>query len=169
MLQELKEAVRQRRKAIGTRGAAALSAPKRVSEAEARLVRSLLDSSEVRDVLLAEIEEDDIAATGIVEIVRAVRRAVENGENVTYPHIGSEISDNARDILTRIAAISCPAPTEEDGRGCLTALRATRFQEQMSEIQKQLESGNAAAEIDDLLRRKLTLKKRIEALRQASA
>jgi DNA primase len=169
VLQELKEAVRQRRKAIGTRGEAALSAPRRISEAEARLVRSLLDSPEVRDALLGEIEEDDIATTGIVEIVRAVRRAVESGENVTYPHIGAEISDNARDILTRIAAISCPAPTEEDGRGCLTALRATRFQLQMSEIQKQLESGNATAEIDDLLRRKLTLKKRIEALRQASA
>ena len=141
----------------------------RLNEAEARLVRSLLDVTEVRNVLLAEIEDDDIAESGIVEIVRAVSRLVENGENVTYPRIGAEISDDARAVLTRIAAMSYPAPNIEDGRSCLVELRARRFQAQMSEIQKRLEAEKDVAETDELLRRKVQLKKRIEALRQASA
>jgi hypothetical protein len=48
-------------------------------------------------------------------------------------------------------------------------LRARRFQAQMSDIQKRLEAEKDAAETDELLRRKVLLKKRIEALRQASA
>ena len=169
VLQELKEAVRGRERAVGPRAEAALREGRRLNEAEARLVRSLMDVREIRDVLLAEIEEDDIAASGIVEIVRAVRRQVENGDEVTYPRIGAEISDDARSVLTRIAAMSYPASNIEDGRSCLMGLRARRFRQQMNDIQKRLEAEEGAAEIDELLRRKVSLKKRIEALSQASA
>jgi DNA primase len=169
VLQELKEAVRGRERAVGPRTEAALREGRRLNEAEARLVRSLMDVREVRDVLLAEIEEDDIAASGIVEIVRAVRRQVESGDEVTYPRIGAEISDDARSVLTRIAAMSYPASNIEDGRSCLMGLRARRFRQQMSDIQKRLEAEKGAAEIDELLRRKVSLKKRIEALSEASA
>jgi hypothetical protein len=48
------------------------------------------------------------------------------------------------------------------------ALRAARLERQMGDIQKRLETGGKAMEIDDLLRRKVELKRRIEALRQAS-
>jgi DNA primase len=169
VLQELKEAVRGRERAVGPRAEAALREGRRLNEAEARLVRSLLDAREVRDVLLAEIEDDDVAECGVVEIVRAVRRQVESGGEVTYPRIGEEISDEARAVLTRIAAMSYPAPNLDDGRGCLMELRARRFQRQMGDIQRRLEAERGAAEIDELLRRKVTLKKQIEALRQASA
>jgi DNA primase len=169
VLQELKEAVRGRERAVGPRAETALKEGRRLNEAEARLVRSLMDVREVRDVLLAEIEDDDLAGSGIVEIVRAVSRLVEKGDEVTYPRIGAEISDDARAVLTRIAAMSYPAPNVEDGRSCLIELRARRFQAQMSDIQKRLEAEKGAAEIDELLRRKVSLKKRIEALRQASA
>jgi len=88
---------------------------------------------------------------------------------VTYPRVGAEISDPARDILTRIAAAPHPPATLEEGRGCLLGLRAERLQRQMGEIQKRLEGGGQAAEIDDLLRRKVILKRRMEALKDASA
>ena len=65
--------------------------------------------------------------------------------------------------------MSYPASNIEDGRSCLMGLRAKRFRRQMSDIQKRLEAEKGAAEIDELLRRKVSLKKRIEALSQASA
>jgi len=103
------------------------------------------------------------------EIVKAIRRSVEKGEDVTYPRIGADVSDPARDLLTRIAAASHPPASLEEGRGCLKGLRASRLQRQMGEIQKRLEGGGEAALIDELLRRKVMLKRRIEALRDASA
>jgi hypothetical protein len=39
----------------------------------------------------------------------------------------------------------------------------------MTDIQKKLEQSGSAAEIDDLLRRKVALKRQIEALRGVSA
>jgi hypothetical protein len=48
------------------------------------------------------------------------------------------------------------------------ALRAARLQRQMGDIQKRLESVGKAEETDDLLRLKIELKRRIEALPRAS-
>jgi DNA primase len=167
VLQELKEAVRARRHTVGPKAEAALDG--RVREAESRLIRVLMDAADARPVLLNEIEGGDLGASIIVEIVKAIRRLVERGESVTYPRVGAAISEGGRDTLTRIAAMSIAPPTLDDGRGCLRALRASGFERQMREIQKRLESDGEVAEIDELLRRKVMLKKRIEALRQASA
>ncbi|PYS95492.1 MAG: DNA primase [Acidobacteria bacterium] len=172
VLQSLQDAVRQRRKALGAAGAAAAVAggARLVSEAEARLLRSVMDSEIVRETLLGElVEDEDLERCRIAEIVKGIRRLVEKGEKVTYPRVGSEISDDARDLLTRIAALPHPPATLEEGRGCLKALRATRFQRQMGEIQKRLEAGGGPAETDELLRRKVHLKRKIEALRDAPA
>ena len=170
VLQELKEAVRERRKELGARGTVAALGARLVGEAESRLVRAMMDAREVREALLGEIVEDeDLEISRVAEVVRAMRRLVEKGEDVTYPRVGAEISDPARDILTRIAAAPHPPATLEEGRGCLLGLRAERLQRQMGEIQKRLEGGGQAAEIDDLLRRKVMLKRRMEALKDASA
>lgn len=164
VLQELKEAVRERRKDVGGRTTAALGAARRPeSEAEAGLVRALMDDGGVRVALLAEVDEADLSSVRVKDIVRAVRRLAEKGDDVTYPRIGSELGDEARDVLTWIAAMPHPPMTEEAGRGCLSTLRAARMARQMVDIQKTLESCTPA-ESDDLLRRKLALKKQIEAL-----
>jgi DNA primase len=168
VLQELKEAVRERRKDLGPRGTAAVAGMGAVSEAESRLVRAIMDDGEVRGAVLAEMEEEDVEITRVAEIVGAIRRLVEKGEGVTYPRVGAEISDPAREILTRIAALPHPPASLEEGRAALHGLRADRLERQMGEIQKRLQSGGAGTEVDDLLRRKVTLKRRIEALRSAS-
>jgi DNA primase len=168
VLQELKEAVRERRKDLGGRAAAAVRGRRPESEAEAGLVRALMDDGSVRDAILPVVDENDLTSASVKEIVRAVRRLGGKAENVTYPRIGSEIGDEARDLLTRIAATPHPPVTEETGRGCLDTLRAARYTRQMTDIQKRLQ-GCDAKEMDDLLRRKLELKKQIEALRGAPA
>jgi hypothetical protein len=169
VLQELKEAVRERRKDLGGKATAALSSARRPeSEAEAGIVRALMDDGTVRAALLSEVEEADLGSARVRDIVRAVRRLAEKGGDVTYPRLAAELGDDSRDVLTRIAATPHPPMTEDAGRGCLNTLRAERMARQMTDIQKSLESCNPA-ESDDLLRRKLALKKQIEALRGVSA
>lgn len=169
VLQELKEAVRERRKSVGERAAAGAGGPRLLSEAEAGLVRAVMDDAEVRAQLLPELEGTDMPAGRAAEIVRAVRGLWERGEEITYPRVGQEIGDEAREVLTRIAASPHPPATLEAGRGCLDTLRAARFTRQMTDIQKRLEQSGSAAEVNDLLRRKLALKRQIEALRGVSA
>ena len=169
VLQELKEAVRERRREIGPRGAIAATQVRLVSEAESRLVRAMMDDRQVREALLEEMEEEDVETTRIVEIVKGIRRLVDKQEDVTYPRVGAEISDPAREVLTRIAATPHPPATLEEGRAALHGLRADRLERLLGEIQRRLQAGEGTADTDELLRRKVTIKRRIEALRHAPA
>ena len=168
VLQELKEAVRGRRKSLQAGPLQAARGSWVVSESESRLLRALMDAQDVRGALLAEIEDGDLEISRIAEVVKVIRDLVVKNEDVTYPRVASLVSDQARDIITRAAALPHPPATLDEGRGCVMALRAARLERQMGDIQKRLESGGKAADVDDLLRRKVELKRRIEALRQAS-
>ena len=168
VLQELKEAVRERRKDVGGRATEAMASRRPESEAEAGLVRALLEDPDVRRAILVDLDEADLGSARVREIVRAVKRLDGAGEDVTWPRVGAEIGDEARDALTFIAALPHPPVSEEAGRGCLSTLRAARIARQMTDIQRSLQSCSAE-EQDDLLRRKLALKKQIEALRGAPA
>jgi DNA primase len=168
VLQELKEAVRERRKSLSAGPLQAARGSWIVSESESRLLRALMDAHDVRSALLAEIEDGDLEISRIAEVVKVIRDLVVKEQDVTYPRVASLVSDQARDIITRAAALPHPPATLDEGRGCVMALRAARLERQMGDIQKRLESGGKAADVDDLLRRKVELKRRIEALRQAS-
>src|SRR5258706_14775638 len=93
VLQELKTAVRERRKDIGGRAASSLESRRPESEAEAGLVRALLDDAGVREALLPELEDTDLSSGWVREIVQAVRRLAASGGEVTYPRIGNEIGE----------------------------------------------------------------------------
>jgi hypothetical protein len=127
----------------------------------------MMDAEEVRRVILEEIDEEDLKGSWIAEMVGAIRALVVKGEEVSYPRVAARVGDDAREMMTRIAALPHPPATLEEGRGCLMALRAARFERLMGDIQKRLESGGEAAEVDDLLRRKVDLKRKMEALRAA--
>jgi len=163
VLQELKEAVRDRRREVGGRAVTALASVRDGSDAETGLVRSLLDDAEVRAALLPEVAETDVASGRMLEIVRAVRRLQEAGAEVTYPRVAGEIGDAAREALTRIAAATHPPATLEGGRGCLRALRADRLQKEMKEITRRINTAGGG-EFAELSLRKLDLKRQIEAL-----
>lgn len=163
VLQELKEAVRDRRKEVGGRAASALRAQKPGSVAEAVLVRALLDDPAVRAALLPEVEEADVTTPRVLEIVRAVRRLSDAGEDVTYPRVASEIGDAAREALTSIAAATHPPATVDGGRGCLRALRAERLRQETKELTKRIMKASGE-EYSALALRKLALQKQIEAL-----
>jgi len=168
VLQELKDAVRERRKGVKAEALTVARGGFIVSEAESRLLRSVMDSEDVRRTVLDEMEAGDMETCRIAEVMGVVRDLVVKGENVNYPRVASLVSDDARDILTRVAALPHPPATLEEGRACLMALRAARLQRQMGDIQKRLQSAGKAEETDDLLRLKIELKRRIEALPKAS-
>jgi DNA primase len=167
VLQELKAAVRERRRRLGPGAATVATGVAGVTEAESRLLRAMMDAEEVRRVILEEIDEEDLKGSWIAEMVGAIRALVVKGEEVSYPRVAARVGDDAREMMTRIAALPHPPATLEEGRGCLMALRAARFERLMGDIQKRLESGGEAAEVDDLLRRKVDLKRKMEALRAA--
>ena len=169
VLQELHDAVRERRKGVKPDALIAARGSSVVSEAESRLLRSVMDSEDVRRTVLPEIEAGDLEVSRIAEVLKVVGELVVKGENVTYPRVASMVSDDSRDIITRVAALPHPPATVDEGRGCLLALRAARLQRQMGDVQKRLETAGKAEETDDLLRLKVELKRRIEALRQASS
>jgi DNA primase len=172
VLQELHDAVRERRKGVKPDALISARGASVVSEAESRLLRSVMDSEVVRRTVLPEIEAGDLEVSRIAEVLKVVGELVVKGENVTYPRVASMVSDDARDIITRVAALPHPPATVDEGRGCLLALRAARLQRQMGDVQKRLESAGKTEETDetdDLLRLKVELKRRIEALRQASS
>jgi DNA primase len=168
VLQELKDAVTERRKGVKPEALVAARGAFIVSEAESRLLRSVMDSEDVRRAVLEEMEAGDMETCRIAEVLSVVRDLVVKGENVNYPRVASLVSDDARDIITRVAALPHPPATLEEGRACLMALRAARLQRQMGDVQKRLESAGKVEETDDLLRLKIELKRRIEALPRAS-
>jgi DNA primase len=167
VLQELREAVRGRKSHVAKAAPAAPGLG--VSEAEGGLVRALLDGPESRGAVLPGIESHDLEGSRIAEIVDAVRGLMVAGGDVTYPRVAALVGDAARGVLTRIAAESRPVATAGEARGCLFALRAAQIQRQMTQIQKRLETRGGGMEVDDLLRRKVELKRKMEALREAGA
>jgi DNA primase len=169
VLQELKDAVRDRKR--GVRAPAAGTAGKRTeSVPEAYLVRALLDDGAVRRALLPEIDGQEFGSQSVREIVNAVRRLEGAGEEVTWPRIGSEVSDGAREALMVIAAAPQPAPSVDAGRACLRTLHREKILKQMAELQKEIQTRQAAGHAaDELSLRKQALNRQIEALRGASA
>jgi len=169
VLQELQDAVRQRRKGLKPEALASARGAWIVSEAESRLLRSVMDSEDVRRLVLDEIEDGDLEISRIAEVLKTIRELVVKGENVTYPRVASLVSDDARDIITRVAALNYPPATPEEGRACLLGLRESRLKRQLGDIQKRLETAGMSEEKDDLSRLKLELSRRIEALPKASS
>jgi hypothetical protein len=129
-----------------------------------------LDDGQVRKTLLPEIDGEEFGSTNVKEIVNAVRRIEEAGEQVTWPRVGSEVSDVAREALNVIAAAPQPAPSVEAGRACLKSLHRDRILKEMAELQKEIQTRQAAGRAaDELSLRKQALNRQIEALRGATA
>jgi len=169
ILQELKDAVRDRKRGVRA-PAPGTAGRRRESVPETYLVRALLDDGGVRRALLPEIDEGDLGSSSVKEIVNAVRRLEQAGEDVTWPRIGSDVSDGAREALMVIAAAPQPAPSVEAARACLRTLHRERILKQMAELQKEIQNRQAAGHAaDELSLRKHELNRQIEALRGASA
>ncbi|HEV8376194.1 MAG TPA: DNA primase [Candidatus Polarisedimenticolia bacterium] len=165
VLQELKAAVGSRRtnlKSIATRGpSAALQGP------AARLLKIFIELPEARSTL--QVSDEDLAGSGFEGIWSAARELASDGE-ITYGRLGDRLSDpSQRDLLIGLASMPGPEAVLGEAEDCIRKLRKGRLARRLHEIQSELERAGDGAAVDDLLRRKMDLRREIQALRSAPA
>jgi hypothetical protein len=74
------------------------------------------------------------------------------------------LADRERDILAQIAMRGDPSPDEEEAVQCLQTLRRRRLIKERDGIQKEMEKTPDPAQLEELMRRKIDLSRRIDAM-----
>ncbi len=137
---------------------------KALGEAEARLVQGLVESEACRSALLHGILPPDLDSTEIGAIVEAITSLDRTGESVTYGSLCESLREEDKQLLTRVAMRGSPPPDPEEARHCLESLRRVRLVRERGAIQKEMEGIDDPVRLEELLRRKIELSRRIDEL-----
>ncbi len=135
-----------------------------LGEAEARLVQGLVESEACRAALLHRILPADLDATGIGAIVEAILGLDRRGEDVGYGSVSESLPESARAALTRVAMRGDPPPGPEEAARCLESLRRAGLVRERGRIQKEMEEIVDPERLEELMRRKIELSRRIDEL-----
>ena len=137
--------------------------------AERRLVQMLIEAEEFRQQLAQEIRAGDLhRGLESERILAALVEACATGVRPDAAELALALEDRDRRLLFEIAFESAAPPTWEEAESCLTVLRRRRAEEELSAVQKQIESFAAAAgagaggELRRLLERKQELRRRLD-------
>src|ERR1700719_1262615 len=135
--------------------------------AERRLVQMLIEAEEFRSQLAQEIRAGELHRGLETErILAALVVACDSGERPDAASLATALEDRDRRLLFEIAFESAAPPTWQEAESCLTVLRRRRAEEELSAVQKQIESFAAAAgaggELRRLLERKQELRRRLD-------
>jgi hypothetical protein len=101
-------------------------------------------------------------------ILGALIEACATGVRPDAAELALALEERDRRLLFEIAFESAPPPTWEEAQSCLAVLRRRRAEEELSTVQKQIESFAAAAgagaggELRRLLERKQELRRRLD-------
>jgi DNA primase len=153
----LRRAAAERRSEVKPK--AELLAPA-VKQAERQLLYMLVEAAGFREKLAREI-----AATGLhrgletEKIFEALVGKATTGERPDPTELGASLDDKDRRLLFEILFESFPEPIWETAENCLGFLRSRRVEEELTELQKQIESKPAAEELRRLVTRRLELQK----------
>ncbi len=139
-------------------------APARFTTAEGRLVRALVESSELRAELLARMQTDELAGSLVEEIVRALQGLAAEGGEVTYATLVETLDEPVRSVLAMLAVEQAPAVGRAEALHCIDSLKMRRMKRERDRLQKEMESATDAAQLEDLLRRKVELSRQIDSL-----
>jgi DNA primase len=168
VLQELKAAVAARRTNLKSVPLEGTDGP--LSGTAARLLKVLMDEPEVRESLLPALRDEDLEGSEVEGIWRVVRDLARSGREVSYTRVGSLLGDPGdQALLLRMASFPGPAASLPEGEECLRRLREKRLARRLQELQEQLEKAAPGAPVDDLIRRKIDLRKEMRALRSTPA
>ncbi|HEV8334952.1 MAG TPA: DNA primase [Candidatus Polarisedimenticolia bacterium] len=169
VLQELKSTVAGRKtnlKSIPLEGTIGASS----GSPAARLVRILIDEPEARRTLLPVLRDEDLEGSEVERIWHVVRDLARSGAEISYPRIGSLLPDPAdQAFLVKLAALPGPALSVGDGEECLKSLRRRPLARRMQALQERLEQAPAGSNVDDLLRKKMDLRREMRALKNPPA
>jgi len=165
VLQELKAAVGSRR--TNLKSIAAPGPREALQGPAARLMKLFIELPEARPDLQNELHDEDLAGSGFEGIWSAARDMAADSE-VTYGRLGDRLSDaSARDLLIGLASMPGPEGVLGEAQDCIRKLRKGRLARRLQELQEELEKAGDGAPVDDLLRRKMDLRREIRALRSA--
>ncbi len=137
--------------------------------AERRLVQMLIEAEEFRSQLAQEIRADELhRGLESERILGMLVEACATGVRPDAAELALALEERDRRLLFEIAFESAAPPTWEEAQSCLAVLRRRRAEEELSTVQKQIESFAAAAgagaggELRRLLERKQELRRRLD-------
>jgi len=137
--------------------------------AERRLVQMLIEAEEFRAQLAEEIRAGELhCGLESERILTALVEACATGVRPDAAELALALEDRDRRLLFEIAFESAAPPTWEEAQSCLAVLRRRRAEEELSTVQKQIETFAAAAgagaggELRRLLERKQELRRRLD-------
>jgi hypothetical protein len=132
-------------------------------------VQMLIEAGEFRSQLAQEIRAEELhRGLESERILAALVEACAIGVRPDAAELALTLEDRDRRLLFEIAFESAAPPTWEEAQSCLAVLRRRRAEEELSAVQKQIESFAAAAgagaggELRRLLERKQELRRRME-------
>jgi DNA primase catalytic core len=136
--------------------------------AERRLVQMLIEADEFRAQLAEEIRLSELHRGLESERILAVLvEACASGVRPDAAELAATLEERDRRLMFEIAFESTAPPTWEEAQSCLAVLRRRRAEEELSAVQKQIETFAAAAgasaggELRRLLERKQELRRRL--------
>jgi DNA primase len=137
--------------------------------AERRLVQMLIEAEEFRTQLAQEIRAEELhRGLESERILEALVEACATGVRPDAAELAVSLDERDRRLLFEIAFESAAPPTWEEAESCLAVLRRRRAEEELSAVQKQIESSATAAgagaggELRRLLERKQELRRRLD-------
>ena len=162
LLSEIRDALlkEQRPRVPGVRP----PAPTRFTTAEGRLVRALVESTELREELLEQIQTDELAGSLVDDIVRALQGLTADGGEVTYATLVETLNEPVRSVLAMLAVEQAPTVDRAEAMHCIDSMKMRRLKRERDMLQKEMESATDVAQLEDLLRRKVELSRQIDSL-----
>jgi DNA primase len=137
--------------------------------AERRLVQMLIEAEEFRAQLAEEIRAGELhLGLESERILAALVEVCATGIRPDAAELALALEDRDRRLLFEIAFESAAPPTWAEAESCLAVLRRRRAEEELSTVQRQIESFAAAAgagaggELRRLLERKQELRRRLD-------
>jgi DNA primase len=137
--------------------------------AERRLVQMLIEAEEFRSKLALGIRAEELhRGLESERILAALIEACATGVRPDAAELALALEDRDRRLLFEIAFESAAPPTWEEAESCLAVLRRRRAEEELSVVQKQIESfaaavgAGAGGELRRLLERKQELRRRLD-------
>jgi len=141
--------------------------PPDVRPAERRLLQILLENPDIRPDLLKELRDNPVHRGATLEAAfEQVLALDEAGESVDVAALAERVTEGERRLVFELAFDSAGSGSLEEARSCLAALEQRRIEAELRELQRQIQqaeqSGNRAL-LTELLGRKQTLRKRVQA------
>ena len=134
-----------------------------ILESEARLVRALLESSDLCGELLSKLQPEDMTGS-LKEMIRAIEALGKANAEVSYASLSEVLEEPARSVLAGLAMKPEPVVSREEALRCVDSIRLRRLRQERDVLQQKMEKEPDTARLDDLMRRKMNVSRQIDSL-----